>query len=547
MAESKKKHIEIPLIFILQKGVHSLKTIHRHLVKRGNHVFMSTDIRQFVLKALQEQPNFIFIPMDHQNQLVKNLPNVLGMKGNWTIIPYIENQSTSAAIELKKLDTPYFIIPPLSGPKFERIIKKVVLDLSREDKRRTINPKTHAGVKSSMVKIDTMKMVIEGSGKTAQHKTQFNLEASRDADFQDADWLRHRTLNRSTTAQTPEEHEIEVDEQNGFWQELEYNASELRFQREQGDNAVMGDDQEVDLAPQEGDLRNALRLMRATGKIPQGLLLDPDETPEDSFERLLEEYNDHKAQIDAIENTPEINLDTKANATVQYQSILHAGAAHALDIFKQSTPNQTATSMIQSPTEAICLILDSKSFTGYMIAVAAKEYLLNHPFEKILKIKLNEYLKENSIEPIGKDAMKLSLKPAPFNEWVQEQAHFLTKSVYDGSELAIAFFPMEEVEPVLKQASRDDLVSIELKELKGDIPVDFDLYLYLEHNNKYIKYTPQGMVFQLKQWNRLSHHGITEMYLAKDSIKDVRRYRAQNFLNDKIEEYMKKFRSASAA
>ena len=67
--------------------------------------------------------------------------------------------------------------------------------------------------------------------------------------------------------------------------------------------------------------------------------------------------------------------------------------------------------------------------------------------------------------------------------------------------------------------------------------MEFDVYVYLPENNKYVIYTPKGGTFYTRQKDRLLEKGVQRMHLKKESIGDVKRYRAQNYLNDKISQY----------
>ena len=81
------------------------------------------------------------------------------------------------------------------------------------------------------------------------------------------------------------------------------------------------------------------------------------------------------------------------------------------------------------------------------------------------------------------------------------------------------------------------MVKLSIDDLKEDAVVEFDLYIYMPGNNKYLLYTPQGMRFYGNQKNRLREKGVSHIHLRKESASSVIKYKAQNFLNEKIESY----------
>jgi hypothetical protein len=68
----------------------------------------------------------------------------------------------------------------------------------------------------------------------------------------------------------------------------------------------------------------------------------------------------------------------------------------------------------------------------------------------------------------------------------------------------------------------------------------------MEENQKYVRYTAQGGTFYQSQKDRLKEKGVNNLHIRKDSIHDLKRYKAQNYLNDKIAEYKAKLEAKAA-
>ncbi len=81
------------------------------------------------------------------------------------------------------------------------------------------------------------------------------------------------------------------------------------------------------------------------------------------------------------------------------------------------------------------------------------------------------------------------------------------------------------------------MATIGLEDLAGDVAVEFNVYIYLPRNNRYVLYTPRGGVFYHVQKERLQSQGISQLHILKGDLKDLDKYRAQNFLNEKIQEF----------
>ncbi|RYZ84711.1 MAG: hypothetical protein EOP06_17590 [Proteobacteria bacterium] len=166
--------------------------------------------------------------------------------------------------------------------------------------------------------------------------------------------------------------------------------------------------------------------------------------------------------------------------------------------------------------------------------------------EKI-KNSLFNFLKDNGEEVSDHGSLTLTLKPVDFEPWALEYADFLKSTVHQGKEMSMAFFPRKPAAPFLETSAHPDMMRLDLKDLKGDKSVEFDLFMHLENNNKFILYTPKGGVFYTKQLDRLRGQGVTHLHIQKDSVPAVSKYHAQNYLNELIDDYEAKQRQMNAA
>lgn len=220
-------------------------------------------------------------------------------------------------------------------------------------------------------------------------------------------------------------------------------------------------------------------------------------------------------------------------------SLFAKGTQKALDESVQAKSGQTVQSL-GATTNVACITINSTRFSGYLVAALGKDKKIDQDFIELIRKRLINFLKAHgeSIQDNEK-SLHLKIETVEFEDWAIEKAEFLRKSVHGNDEVAMAFFPTKENKPKLEDSESGKMVQINLQDLREDVPVEFDLYIYLPENNKYLLYTPQGRNFMNSQKARLKEKGITHMHLRKDSETDAKRYQAQNFLNDKIGEFKK--------
>lgn len=222
------------------------------------------------------------------------------------------------------------------------------------------------------------------------------------------------------------------------------------------------------------------------------------------------------------------------------ENIIVRGTQKALDDSVQVVGTGEVKQKLEGSSNVACLVVESERFSGYLVAALGKNRRIDNGFIDTLKDRLSKFLKDNG-EPMKDDAsMQLKIKAVDFEDWALEYADFLRKSVHEGEEIAMAFFPFQEAKTVMETSAQADMGAVKLDELQGDLSVDFNLYVYLPANKKYVLYTPRGSKFYGNQKDRLARMGVTHMHVKRTELQDVSKYRAQNYLNSKIQEYEKK-------
>jgi hypothetical protein len=197
---------------------------------------------------------------------------------------------------------------------------------------------------------------------------------------------------------------------------------------------------------------------------------------------------------------------------------------------------------IQEITMPTCIRVESAHFSGYLVAALGKDQKIEETLIKKIQEALFKFLKDNGEEISETEALNLKLKQVDFASWSLEYGDFLKTTVHKGSEMAMAFFPRKPIAPILEESHHPDMAKIRLLDLQGDRTVEFDLYMHLAANNKFILYTPKGGVFYTKQLERLKDQGVTHLHIQKDAAESVSKYHAQNYLNDLIDDYEEKQR-----
>jgi hypothetical protein len=533
-------------IFILKIKPDSLKQAQAFLVNRGWTVGSGTSLREAMAYMIQKKPEFILIAADHPNKKVKLLPKLLAQAFSVKIVTFAESQSGHAISSLHEMGAEYTLFPPVSGPSIERIVLKMKLDeekVAEEKKQRIARGDTNLA-DSGVVRLKGE----SGSEQDAnnifeQARAALNQLISNDQDDQQEGGtfvdkgqsvdMKSSGLGQPGPTGGRASHDQGPREGESFaqWEERTRTAPPA------GMAPTQGEDPPGSQSHQGGfdDTSDWSGLEKGTG---MGTSLRTD-APQPG----------HSAKPLAVIDTG--HAPKKPKLMPRYKrgdwdknpdsdSIIIKGTQAALEetvIVRDDIDDYTE---IDKASHCACIIVESERFSGYLVAALGKNRKVDRSFIEQVKNRLFSFLKIHGEIVKEEDSMNVKIEEVAFEDWALEQAEFLRKSIHDGDEVAMAFFPTKDTATKLEQSVSEKMLMMEISELKEDTTVEFDLYIYMPQNNKYLLYTPQGKTLYSRQHKRLTDNGVTHMHLRKDSVHNLKKYRAQNYLNEKIEVFKAK-------
>lgn len=243
--------------------------------------------------------------------------------------------------------------------------------------------------------------------------------------------------------------------------------------------------------------------------------------------------------VSAVNPSDEFTLDnsSKAKPFHKHESLISRAAQEALQKTAQAAHSREIEK-IEISSDMSCIIVQSTRFSGYLVAALGNNREVDNEFIHTLRKRIFTFLKDNG-EQINEsdEPLRLTIQKVDFKNWAEQEAEFLRKSVHYQGEVSIAFFPRPQIRLPIEDSADEKMAKIKMAELKADVPVEFDLYIHLEENNRYVRYTKKGSKFLNTQKERLENQGLQHMHVFKEDLPAVNKYRAQNFLNENIDNY----------
>ncbi len=464
------------LLFIVKSKESNGKGFETFLRNRKWDLFSSSDLQKAIAMMLKQPIHCALITVDHPNPKCNRLPNIIAQTIQVPVILFAEGYSQAGIQALGASGHPYILYPPVSGPAVERMLLRIEKDLLAAQ-QSSPGQRNTSGLTSS----------------TEEENYNRNLSGKRSPSLADIVQL------------------FEGDGQSAL-----KSAESGRTFGGNGDNT------------QTSDATKFSTLL-------------PGETEPSSLRHL-----NGTQQIQSLPRSD--NGTSEAPVTIDDSGSAHLikGAEHALSqssvgrVAPPDLPAQTAPGKATSYSRVSCFEIRTSKLSGYIIVARCTERNHDDNINESIKLHLLEYLNTNGISTTSDDLMNLRLSPVNFEDWSIEEAMFLRKSVQSGSAVALAFFPYLAQSAPLELSPESQMFRIGLHEISVDYPLEFDIYLHLAANKKYIRYAAKDRKIIVSQRERLQSSGIQYLHVRADAARDLMRYRVQNFLNDNIKEYKAK-------
>ncbi len=507
-------------LLIIKSHAQGLAPAEAFLKNRGWDIKSTANLKEALVFLVQNQPQFVMISIDHPNRKVRNLPKVLAQAFPVCVIAFSETASAANIKILSETSAEYAIFPPITGPAIERTVSKYYKDQQTKDltsgSKGSAWEQSSDGQQSSMIAIkgggasseaakNILAQLLAGDGgdaigTTGSFSTSDNLAAvgssnpGENTATTSANPSSSKDLNDRTNAtkSSSDSANNSAEENNGYYSSPLTDSDEPR---------------PVEHTPRQKD--------NGPGWAP------------------IEQKEKPKVR-------PGIETIDQDISAQNQDSLMSQGARDALN--KSCINFKEEVAPLEKTTNVTCISVESSRFSGYLIAAMAKDKTIDTVFIERIRSRLFKFLRQNGESVEDSQSMPVKIREVPFEDWALAHAEFLRKSVHNGEEIAMAFFPRRDLKAKLLDCSDSEMAAIHIDELSADVQVEFNVYIYLPRNNKYLLYTPCGGTFFSTQKNRLVNQGVSHLHILRMEQASLDKYRAQNFLNNKIDEFESKER-----
>ncbi|MFM6928522.1 MAG: hypothetical protein ACKOX6_08660 [Bdellovibrio sp.] len=512
-------------LLIIKSHPHSLGPVEGFLLNREWKIKSTSNLKEALAYLVQNQPQFVMISIDHPNKKVRNLPKVLSQALPVCVIAFAESSTSASIKNLSDCASGYAIFHPVTGPAVERMVNKYYKDLQTNPSAFSSRGEWNQDGKNASGMI-----AIKGEGGLGTSEAAQNFLASLMA-------IDGGTMATGNTSGMMHSQSEGVGSTEMASAQSASGTNHTSTQDSSSETSMNS------LSPQGSSSMDPSSAHGTSSSNP----LSPDYQGPAITDSLSGELTSAKARktdggwapLEVHKKTPQhrySNDDEKNSSLKTEDSLIFKGVRDAMEKACIQFPDPQVVEMEQA-SHVACILVESSRFSGYLVAATAKDQIIDRAFVEKIRSRLFRFLRDNGEKIEDNESMPIKLKQVPFMTWALECADFLRKSIHEGHEVALAFFPRPNLRAEIIDSADSEMAAVNIQELVADAVVEFNVYIHLPRNNRYVLYTPCGGIFFNAQKERLVSQGVSHLHVLRMELSGLDKYRAQNFLNNTIEEF----------
>jgi|GEM_PF-6169727 len=267
---------------------------------------------------------------------------------------------------------------------------------------------------------------------------------------------------------------------------------------------------------------------------------------------LADNVDSPRAGKPTSENAPGLSLK-KDKKTTRDQSLKTNNSNEKLKTFEdacrwglQETLN--GTPLQESPdfesTNLMVIAVDQKDFKGYLILANSFDAVEEPSVLLELKSNIQLELEKQGFASDLADIVNFQVDSVPFSQWSTMKCDFaIHGEMSSGKQYCLSFLPRKRVVPPYKMAEDRSRILVNLQHIPPGTNVNFNGYIFLERNNRYVCVLKKGGSICLEQIKRfMKNEKYQNFHISVEDRKAFFQFYIHNRVNWEIVTYVKELK-----
>lgn len=191
--------------------------------------------------------------------------------------------------------------------------------------------------------------------------------------------------------------------------------------------------------------------------------------------------------------------------------------------------------------------INQPSFKGYILFANSFNHKEDRGQTAEMESIISDHLDKNGMMGGIGNFFEFSVPSVEYTKWAEETCEFTIQYEDDsGKQFFLSFLPREKVLPQYSDADLNkDMIRVDLQHIPPNTPVDFDAFIHLPLNKRYVRYLKKERSISLEQAKRLlkdSEH--KRLFVQKSEKQKFIQFYIKNAIYWEIMCYIKQLKAS---
>jgi hypothetical protein len=185
-----------------------------------------------------------------------------------------------------------------------------------------------------------------------------------------------------------------------------------------------------------------------------------------------------------------------------------------------------------------CVPIHSKNHTGLLVFATSAARHCGNDFSRAMKREIGKLLGLGGEILRDEGEVEIEVAPFAFLEVAKAVGEFATVTECEGVEVGMTFLRSREIFPELPSPNKANMIQVDLDSVTPDEKIDFDAFIHLPLNDKYIRYVKRGGTLAASQKEKMLNFKVKHFFIKNNDVKHFKGHFASHFVERLVREFL---------
>jgi len=179
--------------------------------------------------------------------------------------------------------------------------------------------------------------------------------------------------------------------------------------------------------------------------------------------------------------------------------------------------------------------INSSRFKGYLLVACSQDRFLDESFLATFRNLLVKEMNRRGEFIRADDILNVETRGVVFSDFINDVGEFQVIGATDGTDVLLGFIHRVSNLPIIRRSTFSENMSlVDVRDVPTGVPLDFEAYLYLPVNKRYLKYLKKGSELTDAQLDKLIESKMDQLHIPIEFEANFKRDYVKNVINEEF-------------